>query len=480
MRSLALLTLLSAAAFAVAAQTWESIDAAAGTGVRTWPNGARYVGGYSNGRMDGKGTLTWADGSQYVGDFWQGAMHGKGAMKFRDGAKYEGDFSDNKLSGRGLMLFPDGSRYEGDFINDARSGRGIFSAYWNGTGMGTRQEGDFLDGRLNGQGKMVNINGVATHEGGFIAGVPNGPGIRRRVPNGVYSGESLVGDFVDGKLQGWAIFNVTSPKVARLEGQATSDSFYPRATLPKNHPVGVRAPQAEALEQEVKRLSALAEQNHALATRIHTAASPQERFTLSRSVASGFAASPPQSQVQAQAQGGAAATVAATSAAQSPAAGSAAQARQSATAPVRAFQTLMVSENRVDVPKKITTQLMPDESSRTVSLCGRRFLLGGIAEDGTRSFTCNGSGQPGGGRYVDGSRTGDLEWGYAIADDGQSLKTKSYQAWGDHRFVDAQEPATLIYYRFTTGPLAGRSYGSIVGRVPGGSALYLAGNFFSP
>lgn len=86
-------------------------------------------------------------------------------------------------------------------------------------------------------------------------------------------------------------------------------------------------------------------------------------------------------------------------------------------------------------------------------------------------YGCWGAGQ---------QRTGDLQWGYAIDTDGQSLRTKSYQAWGENRFANDQEPATLIYYRFTSGPLAGRSYGTIVGKVPGRDSLYLSSNYISP
>lgn len=105
--------------------------------------------------------------------------------------------------------------------------------------------------------------------------------------------------------------------------------------------------------------------------------------------------------------------------------------------------------------------------------------MAGVAEDGVRSFTCDGSGGMGGGTYIDGQRTGELEWGYSIDTDDKSLKIKSYQAWGENYFPDAQETATLIYYRFTTGPLAGRSYGTIVGKVPGRDMLYLSSNYFS-
>jgi hypothetical protein len=144
----------------------------------------------------------------------------------------------------------------------------------------------------------------------------------------------------------------------------------------------------------------------------------------------------------------------------------------------RAHAVIMLAVGGVDTPRKVTTRLNAADKG-AVSICGRKFLMAGVAEDGVRSFTCDGSGVMGGGTYIDGQRTGELQWGYSIDTDGQSLKIKSYQAWGENYFPDAQEPATLIYYRFTSGPLAGRSYGTIVGKVPGRDMLYLSSNYFT-
>ena len=144
----------------------------------------------------------------------------------------------------------------------------------------------------------------------------------------------------------------------------------------------------------------------------------------------------------------------------------------------RAHAVILISVGGVDTPRKVTTRLT-DGDRGAVSICDRKFLMAGIALDGVREFTCDGSGVMGGGTYIDGQRTGELEWGYSIDTDDQSLKIKTYQAWGEPYFPAAQETATLIYYRFTTGPLAGRSFGTIVGKVPGRDMLYLSSNYFS-
>ncbi|MDF3822483.1 hypothetical protein P3G55_21460 [Leptospira sp. 96542] len=140
----------------------------------------------------------------------------------------------------------------------------------------------------------------------------------------------------------------------------------------------------------------------------------------------------------------------------------------------REHRIFFVKASGVDQPMKVTTQLKSTDS-KTVSICGRRFLLNGVAEDRVRSFECSGAGT-----YIDGTGSGEFEWGYAIDNDGNSLRAQSYQDWGEPIFPSSQEYATLIFYRFITGPLAGRSYGTVVGKVPGSAALYMSRNYISP
>lgn len=51
---------------------------------------------------------------------------GKGEFLWRDGTKYVGEFSNNKINGEGVMDYADGRRYEGTYLNGLMHGHGIF------------------------------------------------------------------------------------------------------------------------------------------------------------------------------------------------------------------------------------------------------------------------------------------------------------------------------------------------------------------
>jgi len=88
-----------------------------------------YQGGCANGKAEGQGT---AKGSAtYTGEFHQGKKHGRGVKTWPWGDRYEGGFADDAKDGWGIYtwgartLFA-GDRYEGGFANDKRDGFGIY------------------------------------------------------------------------------------------------------------------------------------------------------------------------------------------------------------------------------------------------------------------------------------------------------------------------------------------------------------------
>ena len=70
-------------------------------GMNTYAGGAKYVGGYSNGKRNGQGTYTFADGENYVGEFKDDSRHGQGTYTYNDGAKYVGEWKEGKRHGQG-------------------------------------------------------------------------------------------------------------------------------------------------------------------------------------------------------------------------------------------------------------------------------------------------------------------------------------------------------------------------------------------
>ena len=88
-----------------------------------------YQGGCADGKAEGQGT---AKGSAiYAGEFHQGKKHGRGIKTWPWGDRYEGGFVDDAKQGWGTYtwgprtLFA-GDRYEGGFANDKRNGFGIY------------------------------------------------------------------------------------------------------------------------------------------------------------------------------------------------------------------------------------------------------------------------------------------------------------------------------------------------------------------
>jgi len=88
-----------------------------------------YAGGCIGGRAEGQGT---ARGSAvYTGEFRQGKKHGQGVKTWPWGDRYEGGFADDYKEGWGVYVWGArslyaGDRYEGGFSRDRRDGYGIY------------------------------------------------------------------------------------------------------------------------------------------------------------------------------------------------------------------------------------------------------------------------------------------------------------------------------------------------------------------
>lgn len=56
-----------------------------GSGVFSWPNGDKYIGGYEDNVRHGKGEQFWADGSHFIGSFVKDVRHGYGEITWKNG-----------------------------------------------------------------------------------------------------------------------------------------------------------------------------------------------------------------------------------------------------------------------------------------------------------------------------------------------------------------------------------------------------------
>jgi hypothetical protein len=88
-----------------------------------------YTGACADGKAQGQGT---AKGSAvYVGEFRAGRKHGRGVKTWPWGDRYEGGFADDAKHGSGLYAWGErsafaGDRYEGGFAGDKRNGYGVY------------------------------------------------------------------------------------------------------------------------------------------------------------------------------------------------------------------------------------------------------------------------------------------------------------------------------------------------------------------
>lgn len=136
----------------------------------TYSDGAKYEGGWKNGKFHGKGKFAYAEGDLFEGEWEEGKRQGTGVYTWVDGQKYEGMFENGAFHGRGTMTYPGGQRYEGMFENGTFHGRGtmIYSG-------GQRYEGMLKDGSLHGLGEITYPAGHK-YAGEFKDNKPHGVG----------------------------------------------------------------------------------------------------------------------------------------------------------------------------------------------------------------------------------------------------------------------------------------------------------------
>ena len=74
--------------------------------------------------------ITYKDNSTYKGSLQDGKKHGSGVLTLSNKDKYMGDFSQDKLEGRGKYEFNDNiQKYEGDWVDNNYNGKCKFIFY---------------------------------------------------------------------------------------------------------------------------------------------------------------------------------------------------------------------------------------------------------------------------------------------------------------------------------------------------------------
>jgi clan AA aspartic protease (TIGR02281 family) len=182
-------------------------------GTYTWASGDKYVGEWTDDKVNGKGTYTYANGRSYVGEFRDGEPNGQGTFTWPDGSKYVGEWRAGTKHGKGTYTYPDGDSYVGEFRDGKRNGQGTE------TWRGETYIGEWKDDYRNGQGTMTFSNGTK-YVGEYLHGVADGQGTETR-PNG----DKYVGGWQAGTKHGKGKQYSSNGELVR-EGYWVWDEYY--------------------------------------------------------------------------------------------------------------------------------------------------------------------------------------------------------------------------------------------------------------
>lgn len=131
-------------------------------------DGAKYIGVFKVGKLEGKGRLEHK-GDVYVGGFQGGKYHGEGTYRWADGGSHSGRYVNGVSDGYGVMIWPSGARYEGGFKENLRHGRGRYK--WP---HGDVFEGNYVAGKREGFGKYTFKDGEV-RENKYVDNEPTNP-----------------------------------------------------------------------------------------------------------------------------------------------------------------------------------------------------------------------------------------------------------------------------------------------------------------
>lgn len=164
-------------------------------GYMIYPNGEKYIGQFSDNKLNGKGKYI-KNGGVYYGEWLNDQRHGHGEEVWKNGDRYIGEYQHNKKHGKGKLIMKNGQTYVGQFENDKMNGIGSLQFDKSDSNY---YKGHFLDNTMSGQGKRVTPE--YTYEGQFLNNKPNGQGkIIYRKSKLIYQGA-----FANGKKSGQGI-----------------------------------------------------------------------------------------------------------------------------------------------------------------------------------------------------------------------------------------------------------------------------------
>jgi len=219
-------------------------DCINGRGIKSYLDGASYIGEYKNGKRNGFGSFIFLENTRYIGMWKNNMPNGLGINTFNDGTVSYGMFLDGQENGLVHTIYSNGGKFFGEKINSTKHGFGMdiftesdskfyLGEFVNGemTGIGVHllsngniYKGIWSKGKLEKEisvqgegcvqgncqdGKGYFIINKNEYIGNFKNGAPNGIGIfilNYDQFKEFGNGEIYIGNFIEGEMSGKGYF----------------------------------------------------------------------------------------------------------------------------------------------------------------------------------------------------------------------------------------------------------------------------------
>lgn len=157
-------------------------DCRTGSGILILPDGAKYVGAFKNGQIEGMGTCYFTDGSKYQGEWENGKPNGQGLKTLKDGTREEGEWRKGRLVRSFTTSWAGVTAKGGEPIPGPSQTGCISGDCYNGTGIyiypsGAVYIGEFKNNEINGVGVCYYTDG-SKYQGEWVHRYPEGKGTK--------------------------------------------------------------------------------------------------------------------------------------------------------------------------------------------------------------------------------------------------------------------------------------------------------------
>ena len=171
-----------------------------GSGIFVYPSGAKYIGQFIDGQIEGIGSCYYTDGSKYQGQWLRGRPHGNGIKILQNGTRIEGKWENGQLipekkapqeTAKTTTVVKEEKTQTGCVSGDCRNGKGIYIYP-----SGAIYIGEFKNGEIHGVG-VCYYSDDRKYQGNWVHRYPEGKGTMTYPDNTSRTGNWKKGQPVD-------------------------------------------------------------------------------------------------------------------------------------------------------------------------------------------------------------------------------------------------------------------------------------------